>query len=60
VETNRGSRWILYVFAKSARANISADEEAALKTLADQLLGLSSEGMDHAVASGALKEIDDA
>jgi hypothetical protein len=61
VATNRSSRWFfLYVFAKSARANISPHEETALKTLSSHLLGLSTEGLDHAMASGALKEIYDA
>jgi hypothetical protein len=61
VATNRSSRWFfLYVFAKSARANISTHEEVALKMLSGHLLGLSKEGLDHAVASGALKEIYDA
>jgi hypothetical protein len=46
---------------RRAGARISAQtKKAALKTLANQLLGLSSEGLDHAVASGAFKEIDDA
>jgi hypothetical protein len=59
VATNRGSRWVfLYLFAKSARDNIDAREEEALKKLSAELLALSDAAIAAAIAADALEEID--
>ena len=51
--------FFLYSFAKSARGNITARELAALKHLASALMGYTDGDLDHAVATGALKEVKD-
>jgi hypothetical protein len=39
IATNKGDRWFfVFGFEKTARSNISAKEQAALKRLADELL----------------------
>lgn len=59
VATNKGDRWIfVFGFPKSARSNIDRDEEVALKKLADQLLGLSTQGIATAVAADELEEVN--
>jgi hypothetical protein len=59
VATNRGSRWVfLYLFAKSARDNIDAREEEALKKLSAELVALNEAAIAAAIAAGALEEID--
>ena len=56
--TNKGVRWVfVFGFPKSARTNIDKDEEAALKKLANHLLGLTPQGIAKAVAVEELKEI---
>lgn len=44
-------------FAKNERANITQDELAALKELADLVLRYDEQGMAQAVSSGALIEV---
>lgn len=51
--------FFVYGFAKSARANISADELKALKYLAKQLLSYSDKTLTEAVKNGALIEVED-
>ena len=48
--------FFVYGFAKSARANISADELRALKYLAKELLSYSDRALAKAIKSGALIE----
>jgi hypothetical protein len=58
VATNRSDRWFfVFGFEKSDRANVSADELAALKMLAADLLRLSSNELAALAESGALQEI---
>ena len=58
VATNRGARWFfVFGFEKNARDNIIADELAALKKLARDLLKLNDSQLDEAAAVGALQEI---
>ena len=58
VATNRGARWFfVFGFEKNARDNINADELAALKKLARDLLKLNDSQLDEAAAVGALQEI---
>jgi len=55
----RGTRAIfVHGFAKSDRANIRADELAALKTLAEHLLGYDAKALGRAVSAGALVEVE--
>ena len=49
--------FFVYGFAKSARANISADELRALKYLAKELLSYSDRALAKAIKSGALIEV---
>ena len=49
--------FFLYSFAKSARGNIQARELAALKHLASALMSYTDSDLDHAVATGALTEV---
>ncbi len=49
--------FFVYGFAKSARANISADELRALKYLAKELLSYSDRALGKAIKSGALIEV---
>ena len=56
--TNKGSRWFfVFGFEKNERANVSPGELEALKTLATDLLKLSSVELDSQVESEALQEI---
>jgi hypothetical protein len=58
VATNKGTRWFfVFGFEKSERANITADELAALQDLAVDLLGRTASALDTAVKDGALQEI---
>ena len=56
--TNKGSRWFfVYGFEKNDRANITNDELAALKEIAEQLLARTGLQLDAAVQDGSLQEI---
>lgn len=58
VATNKGTRWFfVFGFEKSERANITADELAALQEVAADLLGRTASALDTAVQDGALQEI---
>ncbi|MDP3193027.1 type II toxin-antitoxin system RelE/ParE family toxin [Rhodoferax sp.] len=58
VATNKGSRWFfVYGFEKNDRANIADDELEALKGIAAQLLSITGQQINKAVADGALQEI---
>ena len=58
VATNKGSRWFfVYGFEKNDRANISADELAALQGIARELLARTNQQLDGAVVDGSLQEI---
>ena len=58
VATNKGSRWFfVYGFEKNDRANITNDEQAALKEIAEQLLARTGLQLDAAVQDGSLQEI---
>ncbi len=58
VATNKGTRWFfVFGFEKSERANITADELAALQDIAADLMGRTSSALDGAVQDGALQEI---
>lgn len=57
VATNKEDRWFfIYGFEKNERANVSTKELKALKSLADDLLGLTSDQLDDG-KSKALVEI---
>jgi hypothetical protein len=59
--SNRGDRWIFIVgFEKNERANISDKELDALKMVAKDLLMLTREQLQCAVADGTLQELSDA
>lgn len=58
VATNKGSRWFfVYGFEKNDRANITNDELAALKEIAEQLLARTGLQLDTVVQDGSLQEI---
>jgi hypothetical protein len=58
VATNRNDRWFfVFGFEKSDRANVTADELAALQLLAADLLRLSSKELTVLAERGALQEI---
>jgi hypothetical protein len=58
VATNKGSRWFfVFGFEKNDRDNIDANELAALKKLARDLLKLTDSQLDDATVSCALQEI---
>ncbi len=58
VATNKGNRWFfLYGFEKNDRANITDDEQEALKDTAEQLLARTGRQLDEAVQDGSLQEI---
>jgi hypothetical protein len=60
VATNKGSRWFfVYGFEKNDRANITNDELAALKEIAEELLARTGLQLDTAVQDGSLQEICD-
>ena len=50
--------FFVYGFAKSARANISADELKALKHLAKELLNYTDKALAEAITHGALIEVN--
>ena len=50
--------FFVYGFAKSARANISADELKALKRLAKELLGYNDRELREAIQHGTLIEVE--
>lgn len=50
--------FFMYGFAKNQRANISAKELKALQLLAGELLGFSRVGLNKAVKTGELVEIE--
>jgi hypothetical protein len=59
VASNRGDRWVfIYGFPKNVRSNIDAGEQAALKRLAVELLGLTPQALALAVAAGELTEVN--
>jgi hypothetical protein len=59
--SNCGDRWIFIVgFEKNERANISDKELDALKMVAKDLLILTREQLQCAVADGTLQELSDA
>jgi hypothetical protein len=56
--TNKADRWFfVFGFAKNVRDNISNNELEALRTIAEDLLKLSSTVLDTNVANGSLQEI---
>jgi hypothetical protein len=58
VATNKGGRWFfVFGFEKNERANISDEELEALQSSAADLLALTGQQLDAAVADGALQEI---
>lgn len=58
VATHKGASWFfVFGFEKSERANITADELAALQDVAADLLGRTTSALDAAVQDGALQEI---
>jgi hypothetical protein len=58
IATNKGSRWFfVYGFEKNDRANITNDELAALKEIAEELLARTGLQLDTAVQDGSLQEI---
>lgn len=58
VVTNRGNRWFfVYGFERNDRANIADDELEALKGIAAELLLITDQQINEAVADGALQEI---
>jgi hypothetical protein len=54
-----GHSFFAHGFAKNEKANVSAKELAALKKLAETLLGLSQADIDRAIAAGELIEVED-
>lgn len=59
VVTNKGNRWVfVFGFPKNERANISPDEEDALKKLATYLLSLPALAVAKAQKAGELIEVD--
>jgi hypothetical protein len=60
VATKHADRWfLLYGFGKNERANIDDRELAALQKLADTLLSMTSEQLEHAVVERELVEMID-
>lgn len=60
VATNLDDRWFfVFGFEKNERADIGPRELAALRMLADDLLGLSTEALNDAVEKSILGEISD-
>jgi hypothetical protein len=58
--TNRDDRWIfIYGFEKNERANISNKERDALRMVAEDLLGLTSQQVQEAIIDGTLIEVTD-
>jgi hypothetical protein len=54
-----GHSFFAHGFAKNEKANVSAKELAALKKLAETLLGLSEADIDRAIGAGELIEVED-
>ncbi len=52
------SYFYLYMFPKNVKDNINAKEEKALKILAKQYLGYSSEALKELISAGELFEIE--
>lgn len=50
--------FFLHMFAKNDEANLSAEDLSDLKIYARSLMGLTKEGIEIAVRSGALQEIE--
>lgn len=60
VATNRGNRWFfLYGFEKNERSNINKGEIKALRELAQDYLALEDKGIESAVRSRKLMEVND-
>ena len=58
VATNKANRWFfVYGFEKNDRANITDDELAALKELAEQLLARTGKQLSEALNDETLSEI---
>ena len=58
VATNKANRWFfVYGFEKNDRANITDDELAALKELAEQLLARTGKQLSEALNGETLSEI---
>ena len=58
IATNMGTRWyFVFGFEKNERDNIAADELAALKRLATDLLKLTDPQISTALSAGTLSEI---
>lgn len=58
VATNKGDRWFfVFGFAKNAKANIDKDEEAALKSLAEELLSYTTRAISKAAEAKQLFEV---
>lgn len=58
VATNKGNRWFfVFGFEKNERANVTAKELEALRTIAADLLGPAAKELDALLQSGALLEI---
>lgn len=58
VATRKSNRWFfVFGFEKNEKANVSANELAALQILAVELLVLTVQQLDEAIHNGALQEI---
>ncbi|RRD69765.1 MULTISPECIES: type II toxin-antitoxin system RelE/ParE family toxin [unclassified Desulfovibrio] len=49
--------FFVYGYAKSARANLGADEVRAFKKLAKALLAMTEEGLEAVLGSGVVEEV---
>jgi hypothetical protein len=59
VGTNLADRWFfLFGFGKNDRANVDAQELAALQKIAGTLLGLDSKKVEQSVQAGELLEVE--
>ncbi len=59
VATNLGAKWFfVYGFGKNQRANIDADEEAALKKLAEALLQMAPRSVSKALEAEELTKVE--
>ena len=59
VATRAGRHWFyVYGFKKNVRANVTDQEQAALKLLAKNLLALSEAELQIALQDGVIREID--
>lgn len=58
VATNKGARWFfMFGFQKNERTNISDEELEGLQAVAADLLALTDQQLDAAIANGSLQEI---